>query len=134
MNRCLIDTDILSYFFKGVPSVVSGFREYLKEYDQIEISIITVYEVRSGLLAKGAFKQLTDFERFLLECNVIPLSDQSVKISAELYGKLKTDGQILDDIDLLIAGIAIENGFSLVTNNTKHFSRIPGLSIENWNA
>lgn len=133
MNRCLIDTDILSYFFKGAPSVVLGFQEYLKEYDQIEISIITVYEIRSGLFAKGAVKKLVEFETFLLECDVIPLSDHSVRVSAESYGKLKSEGQILDDIDLLIAGIAIENGFSLVTNNTKHFSRISSLSTENWN-
>lgn len=134
MNRSLIDTDILSYFFKGIPSVVSGFQKYLKEYNQIEISIISVYEIRSGLFAKGALKQLAEFERFLSGCNVIPLSDQSVQISAEIYGKLKKEGQRLDDIDLLIAGIALENGFSLVTNNLKHFSRIPGLSVENWNS
>lgn len=38
----------------------------------------------------------------------------------------------MDDIDLLIAGIAIENDMILVTNNERHFGRIPGLKIENW--
>jgi len=60
------------------------------------------------------------------------MTEQSAKISAELYSKLRQTGQIIDDIDLLIAGIAIENGMTLVTNNENHFGRIPGLRIENW--
>jgi tRNA(fMet)-specific endonuclease VapC len=38
----------------------------------------------------------------------------------------------LDDIDLLIAGVAIENEMIIVSNNVSHFGRIPGLKIENW--
>lgn len=39
---------------------------------------------------------------------------------------------LINDIDLLIAGIAIENEMTLVTNNENHFGRILGLQIENW--
>lgn len=41
MNRVLIDTDILSYYFKGDPIVVGNFQKYLAQYDIIEISLIT---------------------------------------------------------------------------------------------
>jgi tRNA(fMet)-specific endonuclease VapC len=60
------------------------------------------------------------------------MTEKSAKISAELYSSLRQTGQIIDDIDLLIAGIAIENDMTLVTNNENHFGRIPGLRIENW--
>jgi tRNA(fMet)-specific endonuclease VapC len=60
------------------------------------------------------------------------LTEKSVKISAELYSELRQSGNPLDDIDLLIAGVAIENGLIMVTNNENHFGRIPGLKIENW--
>jgi tRNA(fMet)-specific endonuclease VapC len=60
------------------------------------------------------------------------LTERSGKISAELYSNLRQEGQSLDDIDLLIAGIAIENNMTLVTNNEKHFDRIARLSVENW--
>jgi tRNA(fMet)-specific endonuclease VapC len=83
-------------------------------------------------LAKKAFKQLNVFEEFIAENIIIPLSEKSAKISAELYSALRQSGSIIDDIDLLIAGIAIENDLTLVTNNQKHFQRIPGLKIENW--
>jgi tRNA(fMet)-specific endonuclease VapC len=97
----------------------------------IEISIITYYEIVSGLLAKMAFRQLQVFEKFVNENSVIPLTQKSVKISAELYADLRQTGNVLDDIDLLIAGVAIENDLMLVTNNEKHFGRIPNLKIEN---
>ncbi len=62
----------------------------------------------------------------------MPLSVRSAKISAEIYSILKQSGNIVADIDILIAGIAIENKMTLVTNNDKHFGRIPGLNTENW--
>jgi len=58
MNRVLIDTDILSYYFKGDKAVVANFKNHLQQNDLIEISIITYYEFVGGLLAKDAMKQL----------------------------------------------------------------------------
>jgi len=132
MKRVLIDTDILSYFFKGNPKVITHFESYLDFFDSIDISLITYYEITSGLLAKNALRQLEVFERFVDENKVIPLSEKSAKISAELYASLRREGKPLDDIDLLIAGVAIANELVLVSNNEKHFGRIPNLKIENW--
>jgi len=132
MTRALIDTDIISYFFKGDPDVIRNFKIYLKHFDLIEISLITYYEVIGGLLSKNALKQLAVFEDFVSENVVLPLTEKSVKISAELYSTLRQSGMLIDDIDLFIAGVAIENEMTLITNNENHFSRIPGLKIENW--
>jgi len=98
----------------------------------IEISIITYYEVVGGLLAKNALKQLSIFEDFVIDNLVIPMTESSAKISAELYSTLRQSGKSVDDIDLLIAGVAIDNDMTLVTNNENHFNRIPGLKIDNW--
>ncbi len=57
--------------------------------------------------------------------------------SAEILGRLKSEyeiqGQRLDDFDLVIAACALTHGLILITNNEKHFRRIEGLQIENWN-
>ncbi|MEX0982389.1 MAG: type II toxin-antitoxin system VapC family toxin [Bacteroidales bacterium] len=132
MNRVLIDTDILSYYFRGDKKVVENFEIYLQHFDLIEISIITYYEILGGLLAKNALKQLRVFDDFVIDNLVIPMTDNSAKISAELYSTLRLSGKIVDDIDLLIAGIAIDNDLTLITNNENHFNRIPGLMIDNW--
>lgn len=132
MNRALIDTDILSYYFKGDDEVVKSFEKYLNDYGVVEISTITYYEITGGLLARNALKQLAVFEDFISGNVVLPVTEKSAKISAQLYAELRLKGNSLDDIDLLIAGVAIENDMIVVTNNEKHFARIPGLRIENW--
>lgn len=85
MKRVLIDTDISSYFFKGNPKVITHFESYLDFFDSIEISLITYYEITSGLLAKKAMRQLKVFEQFVDEIRIIPLTEKFSKISAELF-------------------------------------------------
>ena len=132
MKAALIDTDILSMFFRGHPQVVSHFDTYLKHHNKINLSIITCYEVISGLKHRDAKKQLSDFLKFTAHNEILPLTQESVETSAEVYANLRAIGQPLDDIDLLIAGTTMANGLVLATHNRKHFERIKGLTIEDW--
>ena len=56
--------------------------------------------------------------------------------SLKLYGKLKAEleqkGLRLDDFDLLIGATSIVNKMTMVTSNTRHFERIPGIKLEDW--
>ena len=56
--------------------------------------------------------------------------------AAEQFGRFKAllrrEGRPIGDIDLLIAGVAMHHGLTVVTNNTAHFDRLPGLILENW--
>jgi tRNA(fMet)-specific endonuclease VapC len=132
MNRALIDTDILSYFLKGESTVVKNVENYLDAYDFLEISLISYYEILSGLMHKNAYRQLSLFEEFLSEIIILPPTEKSVKISAQIYAQQRISGKPIDDIDLLIAGIAIENDMTLITNNMRHFAQIPSLKSANW--
>jgi tRNA(fMet)-specific endonuclease VapC len=89
MTRVLLDTDIISYYFKGDLTVISNFEKYLNHFDLIEISLISYYEIIGGLLSKNALKQLEVFEDFVSENVVLTLTEKSVKISAELYATLR---------------------------------------------
>ena len=132
MTECLVDTDILSFYFRGEPNVVLRFTDYLKEFDQINISIITYYEIIGGLKFKKSEKQLLEFEAFVSNNTIIHLSEDSARISGDKYAELRQAGITIGTSDLLIAGIAIENDLTLVTNNKKHYAPIKGLIIENW--
>lgn len=132
IKNVLIDTDILSYFFKGNKIVRDNFNYYLNHDKTLFISIITYYEILSGLYYNDSLKKLTIFENFIQFCNILPLTEKSIKISASIYSSLRKEGNPLDDIDILIAGVAISENFILITNNEKHFNRIIGLDIENW--
>jgi tRNA(fMet)-specific endonuclease VapC len=132
VKQALIDTDILSLFFRAHPRIVQHFEAYTSEYASINISILTYYEILSGLRHRDASRQLASFTDFAAECSVIPLTLRSVALSADLYAMLRVQGTPVEDIDLLIAGIALANDWVLVTHNRRHFDRIPDLQIEDW--
>ena len=132
MKRSLIDTDILSMLFRDNREVKKNFAEYLSKYNKINISIVSYYEIISGLKHKDAQRQMDSFIAFASQNNIIPLTTESVTLSAEIYSILRKKGTPVDDIDLLIAGTALENGLIVVTNNTKHFGKIERLTVENW--
>jgi predicted nucleic acid-binding protein len=60
----------------------------------------------------------------------------SIDPALETYGRLKHElekqGCPIDDFDLLIGAIAKQSNLTLVTHNTKHFSRIPDILLEDW--
>ena len=132
MKQALIDTDILSMFFRNHADVIGRFSSYLAHYKRLNISIITYYEILSGLKHRDAHKKMTMFLEFVSKNKVIPLTEHSAAISAEIYTELRKGGEPLDDIDILISGIAIANNLVLVTHNRKHFERIKKLEIDDW--
>lgn len=85
MIEALIDTDIMSFFFKGNPPVVANFEEYLVDQIHINICIITYDEMLSGLKAKNAKKQIRLFDEFTSKNQIITLSRQSCGISSDKY-------------------------------------------------
>ena len=133
MKKALIDTDILSYFFKGDENVGGKVVEYIKEYEKLNVSIITQFEIIRGLEHKQAKKQIKRFLDFIeSKGNILNLSEASIMKSAKIYGDLKRKGITIGSLDLLIAGIALENNLQLITNNEKHYRDIEGLEIDNW--
>lgn len=61
MKPALIDTNILSLFFRGQAQVVANFASYLAEHPSITFSTINYYEIISGLKHRDAHKQLDVF-------------------------------------------------------------------------
>jgi tRNA(fMet)-specific endonuclease VapC len=132
VTESLVDTDILSFYFKGDSKVFDKFNDYLKEFDVINVSIITYYEILGGLKFKKADRQIKEFEEFVSNNTIIHISEQSAKLSGDIYADLRQKGITIGTSDILIAGIAIENELTLVTNNERHYESIKGLKIENW--
>ena len=65
MKPALIDTNILSFFFRNHSLVVERFEAYLIVYSKLNISIITYYEILSGLKHRDEQKQLKSFLKFV---------------------------------------------------------------------
>ncbi len=132
MRPTLIDSDIISYFLKNDEDVYGKFIEYLEEYDLLNISIVTYYEVLAGVYHRNASRQLMRFEMIISMCNIIHLTTESIEISAREAARLKRQGITIGTGDMLIAGTALAQGFVLATNNERHFNHINNLEITNW--
>lgn len=75
-------------------------------------------------------RQLLD--SFLGEVPTLHFDDLSADLGSEIYSKLELEGRRIGIPDSMIAGQALSMGLVLVTNNQKHFDRIPELRTQNW--
>jgi tRNA(fMet)-specific endonuclease VapC len=132
VSKRLLDTDTLIEFFRKHSAVVSRVAEYLQEFDRLSISIVTYYEVLRGLRYVNIDPQLKALEEFAADNEILPLDIAAVQKAAEVYAILRKQGNLISEGDILIAGTALANDCSLVTNNLDHYRRVPGLQIESW--
>jgi tRNA(fMet)-specific endonuclease VapC len=129
VKKYLLDTNIISYYLKGIENLKEKITSNI---DSLSISIISYYEIVSGLQSIDAKKRITEFEKFCKLIDVVNLDIASILVSCQIYSTLKKSDNLIDDIDILIAGIALSNNLVMVTDNTEHFKRISGLKVENW--
>lgn len=129
--KYIIDTDILIHHLIDDPKVVAKFS--LTDYADIATSIINYMELLFGVYnSEKKEENLTKITNFLSNIQILNMDKDSAKIFAETKAKLKKEGNLIADMDLMIASVCLSNDLVLVTNNTKHFQRIEGLELENW--
>ena len=127
----LIDTDILIYSLKGNEIVNNNFKLYAGEPKAV--SVISI-----GELLYGAYKSQRKIEnlgKVHSLSDIFPVIDVNRTIMdtfAHIKADLSMNGIRVDDFDLLIGSTALSMNYTVVTNNEKHYSKIPGLTIDNW--
>lgn len=132
MKKCLLDTDILSFYFKGFPKVVERAEAYLLEHQKFTLSAITYYEILRGLEHRDAFRQIERFKLWIGKHELLDADAQVMERGATLHAFLKKQGITIGDPDVLNAATALVHSVPLNTNNTKHYKDIPDLELLNW--
>jgi predicted nucleic acid-binding protein len=127
-----LDTNIISYILRGDDDVKSRWRREESNGNRTVILLVVYLEIKRGLLAAGAKNKLAAFERMTAALGVDILTVKDIDLAASIYAERKKQGRPMDDSDLLIAAQAICRGYTLVTNNTKHFEGLGGLLLTNW--
>jgi predicted nucleic acid-binding protein len=93
---------------------------------------VAYYEIKRGLLATNASARAREFDLLCNEFEVGVMNTHTWDEASRLYAFHRKKGQSLEDADLFIAAFCLVNGYTLVTNNTKHFKDISGLRFTNW--
>jgi tRNA(fMet)-specific endonuclease VapC len=132
MKKALIDTNIISAFMRGNPSVIKKVEKYLRFHKTLSVSVITYYEIIRGLKAISNINKLESFKNFMSACEILDLDSLTAEKAAEIYDALRKKGNLIEDADILISATAMTNDLVVVTDNTRHFDRIDGLEISNW--
>lgn len=124
----LIDSDWVIPALKGRPAAHTLFATLVPQ--PLAISIMTYGEVYEGIyFGHNPQHHEQVFRQFLKGVTVLPLNRRIMERFATIRGTLRQQGQIIGDPDIIIAATAIHHGLILVTQNMKHFQRIPGLVL-----
>jgi tRNA(fMet)-specific endonuclease VapC len=132
MPRYMLDTDTASYIMKrSHPNILSKLRKIRPE--DICISAVVLSELRFGVaVSPSSARNAEALNAFLKYVQVSPYPAEAAEDYGQIRAELKKQGTPIGGNDLLIAAHARRLGVTLVTNNTRKFSRVPGLKIENW--
>jgi tRNA(fMet)-specific endonuclease VapC len=127
----LLDTNIVIYIQRGVPSVLARLNEL--GADRVALPSIVAAELAYGV-EKSTSKDRNRkvLELFLSEVRVLPWTQDAMWHFARHQHELRQSGQVIGELDLLIACQALALDAVCVTNNTREFGRIKGLKLENW--
>lgn len=126
--RYLVDSDWLIDAFRGVPAAVDLLARLRDE--GLAVSIVSYGELFEGAVgAPDPATELARFRRFLARLALLPLDDAVMERFAFIRAELRRRGQLIPDLDLLIAATALHHDLTLLTRNVRHFNRIPELTF-----
>ena len=134
MNYTL-DTNIVTALMKNDAIVRKRLQDAELRGKQIFINGISYYEAKRGLLAKptSATTKLKVFDAICRRLGILLLDSRAIfDRASEIYADLKQRGKPIGDADILIAAIALTRNLVVVSDNTRHFSQVAGIVVENW--
>ena len=130
--RYMLDTNICSYILKSHPlSVKAHFEQVGTIY--LCISTVVLAELYYGAARhpKGpAIRK--EIGEFVSRLAVIPWDETAADHYGQIRAALEKAGTPIGAMDIMIAAHAISQGATLVSNNIRHFDKVPGLLIANW--
>lgn len=130
--KYMLDTNICIYAIKHKPDTV--IKKFLShDPEELCISAITYAELMHGVEKSMAVeKNRIAMSLFLSPITILQFDERA----AEEYGRIKAElekkGTPIDPMDTLIASHTKSRGLIIVTNNTREFNRVAGLTIEDW--
>ncbi len=131
----LLDTNACIALINGAPALVrSRFQKAAGSGAQIYVSSVVTFELWYGVAKSGRPALNTQrLETFLSgPVSVLPFEDEDSRVAGSIRASLEGSGKPIGAYDVLIAGQALARQLTLVTANVSEFSRVKGLSWQDW--
>jgi tRNA(fMet)-specific endonuclease VapC len=125
----ILGSDHCVALLRGNPDL----RERGVRQEPLAVTSISVAELTHGAYKSAhSDENIARLDVLLSAVTVLSFDTAAACRCGELKARLERAGTPLADLDLQIAAIALSQGYPLVTHNTRHFSRVPGLQLEDW--
>jgi tRNA(fMet)-specific endonuclease VapC len=128
----VLDTDICSYLMKRAhPALIERVKAFAPR--DLKISVITLFELEYGILRSDRRDPLRRVVgAFLQNVEVLVWTASAATAAGAARAELAAAGSPIGAYDLLIAGQVRSLDATLVTNNLRKFTRVPGLRVADW--
>ena len=130
----LLDTNALSERLKKRPK--PDFLARLRRHppEAFVTSSVCVMELRHGSQRRDdhAVFWLRIMQEVLARVTIVEFGLADALVAGDLLAYLTQRGTLIGVEDLLIGATALARGYTVVTGNVRHFTRIPDLQVENW--
>lgn len=133
----LLDTNVVVALLRNKPPAVrERYRAAQAAGDYIALSSVVLFELWYGAARSGRVAENTERLRILLSGNIdlLDFDDEDARVAGQVRADLERDGQPIGAYDVLIAGQGLRRGLTVVTANSSEFSRVTGLSWQDWTA
>ena len=125
----LLDTDTCVHALRHHPATIQHLRRLSP--DDVAVASMTEAELWYGAWrSRDPARARRSVEAFLSPLIRFPFDSEAAERHAELRFALRA--QPIGERDLVIASVAVAQGCALVTHNTREFSRVAGLALEDW--
>jgi tRNA(fMet)-specific endonuclease VapC len=125
----LVDTDWAIHHLHGHPIITQRLQDL--QHEGLGLSVAALAEIYEGVYySRDPDASERSLIAFLESVLLIGIDEETAKIFGRERGRLRASGMLIGDVDLFIAATALQHGVTLLTNNRRHFERIPGLRIE----
>lgn len=133
----LLGTNAVVALLRNKPvEVRERYREAEAAGDYLALSSVVLFELWYGVAKSSQVQENTERLRVLLsgDLDLLDFDDEDARTAGQVRATLEKDGTPIGAYDLLIAGQALRRGLTVVTASTSEFSRVTGLSWQDWTA
>ena len=131
MARYLLDTNTCIAVMRSHPIAVQRMAAVAP--GDCAISTVTAYELYTGVeKCTNPAQERSKVELLLTTVCEMSFDPDAAREAARVRALLESQGQPIGPYDLLLAGQALAHPLILVTDNTREFGRVPGLTLGNW--